>query len=254
VLNPDGTPARDDEGNIAVPDAPRIRGDLRQLVKQADIEVVRRGLWKVVNEPGGTGAKGQIKGTVVAGKTGTAQSHEHGKDENIAWFACFAPYDHPKYVVVAMVQGGKHGGSVAGPVAQHILDQVLAMDQGTYSIQLAALKPADNPHPFNEIAALPDYTEKAPALVAENDESVPSDKAQGDEPQMSHGGGAPDIRASSDAEGNVKAAVHRAATQRPVVPQADRRNILERFFHPNQSNQPTKSQASPAPRRPHWPF
>jgi len=254
VLNPDGTPARDEEGNISVPDAPKIRGDLRKVVKQADIDVVRRGLWKVVNEPGGTGAKGKIPGTVVAGKTGTAQSHEHGKDENIAWFACFAPFDHPKYVVVAMVQGGKHGGSVAGPIAQHILDQVLAMDQGKYTVQLAALKPADNPHPFNEIAALPDYTDKTPALVAENDESAPSDKVQGDEPQMSHGAAEPDIRSGSDAEGNVKAAVRRASIQKPVVSQPDRRNIFERFFHPSQSNQPTKSQASPAPRRPHWPF
>ena len=42
VLNPDGTPTRDEEGNIAVPDQPKIRGDLRQMVKQSDIEVVRR--------------------------------------------------------------------------------------------------------------------------------------------------------------------------------------------------------------------
>ena len=177
VLNPDGTPTRDEDGNIAVPDQPKIRGDLRQVVKQSDIEVVRHGLWEVVNERGGTGgggtgAKGQIKGTVVAGKTGTADSSEHGKKETIAWFCCFAPYDHPKYVVVAMVQGGKHGGSVAGPVASHILSQILAMDQGTYNPQLVALKPADNPHPFNEIDALPDYTDNAPALVATGDESA----------------------------------------------------------------------------------
>ena len=37
------------------PDQPKIRGDLRQVVKQSDIEVVRKGLWEVVNErrPGG---------------------------------------------------------------------------------------------------------------------------------------------------------------------------------------------------------
>jgi penicillin-binding protein 2 len=253
VLNPDGTPALDDDGKIAVPDQPIIRGDLRNAVKPQDIEVVRRGLWKVVNEPGGTGAKGQIKGTVVAGKTGTAQSSEHGKKENIAWFCCFAPYDHPKYVVVAMVQGGKHGGSVAGPVAQHILDQVLAMDQGKYNPALVALKPANNPNPFNEIAALPDYTDKAPALVDAGDESAPEDKSAGAaEPEMGGGGAAPDISSDADAGGSVKAAVRRAAEQKNAAPvQQDRRSLLERIFHPHQNNQQNQPQPT---KRTHWPF
>jgi penicillin-binding protein 2 len=257
VLNPDGTPTLDENGNVAVPDQPKIRGDLRQVVKPADIEVVRKGLWKVVNERGGTGgggtgAKGQIPNTVVAGKTGTAQSSEHGKKEDIAWFCCFAPYDHPKYVVVAMVQGGKHGGSVAGPVAAHILEQVLAMDQGHYSPELVALKPADNPHAFNEIDALPDYTNNAPALVAAGDESAPDDASPGAAPDMGGGGAKPDIKADSDAGGNVKAAVRKAAMTKAAPAQPDRRNLLERIFNPHPSNQPT--QPPPTGKRPHWPF
>jgi penicillin-binding protein 2 len=250
ILNPDGTPALDDDGKIAVPDQPIIRGDLRQVVKPQDIEVIRRGLWKVVNEEGGTGAKGQIKGTVVAGKTGTAQSSEHGKPENIAWFICFAPYDHPKYVVVAMVQGGKHGGSVAGPVAQHILSQVLAMDQGTYQVQLTSLAPAYNPHPFNEIDALPDYTDNAPALVAAGDESAPDNAASGAAPEMGSGGAAPDITADADAQGSVKNAL-KASMQKHTASQPDRRSLFERFFHPHQSNQQNQQ---PAGQRAHWPF
>jgi len=257
VLNPDGTPTRDDDGNIAVPDQPKIRGDLRQMVKASDIEVVRRGLWEVVNERGGpggggTGAKGQIKGTVVAGKTGTAQSSERGKKEDIAWFCCFAPYDHPKYVVVAMVQGGDHGGSVAAPVATHVLEQILAMDQGNYTVQLASLKPASNPDPFKEIAALPDYTNNTPGLVSESDDS-PDDHAPAAAPEMGAGTAAPDITADADAQGNVHAAVQRAARQKAVQqPQPDRRNLFERFFHPHQSNQ--QNQQQPAPKRAHWPF
>jgi len=257
VLNPDGTPTLDENGNVAVPDQPKIRGDLRQVVKPADIEVVRKGLWKVVNERGGTGgggtgAKGQIPNTVVAGKTGTAQSSEHGKKEDIAWFCCFAPYDHPKYVVVAMVQGGKHGGSVAGPVAAHILEQVLAMDQGHYNPELVALKPADNPHPFNEIDALPDYTNNAPALVAAGDESAPDDTSPGAAPDLGSGGAKPDIKADSDAGGNVKAAVRTAALRKAAPAQPDRRSLLERIFNPHPSTQPTQQQ--PTGKRPHWPF
>ena len=53
---------------------------------------------------------------MVAGKTGTAQAADRGHKDLIAWFACYAPFDHPRYVVVAMVQGGEHGGSVACPI------------------------------------------------------------------------------------------------------------------------------------------
>jgi penicillin-binding protein 2 len=257
VLNPDGTPTLDDDGNVAVPDAPKIRGDLRQILKPEDIEVVRKGLWEVVNATGGpggggTGAKGQIKGTVVAGKTGTADATEHGKKETIAWFCCFAPYDHPKYVVVAMVQGGKHGGGIAAPVASHILSQILAMDQGSYNPELVALKPDNNPHPFNEIDVMPDYSTNAPALVATGDESAPDNGGPAAAPEMGAGGAAPDIKADADAQGNVRTAVETAAMHKNAPAQADRRGLLERIFHPHQSNQPTQPQ--PAGQRPHWPF
>ncbi len=86
------------------------------------IELVRKGLWKVVNEDGGTGGRARLKDWVVAGKTGTAQATDRGQEENVAWFTCFAPFDHPKYVVAVMVQGASgHGGEVAGPIARQNL-------------------------------------------------------------------------------------------------------------------------------------
>jgi len=189
---------------------------------------------------------------VVAGKTGTAQSSERGKKEDIAWFCCFAPYDHPKYTVVAMVQGGEHGGSVAGPVAAHVLEQILAMDQGNYKVTLASLKPASNPNPFQQIAAIPDYSANAPALVAAADESVPQNHAAGAEPEMGGGTAHPDIRAEADSQGNVRSAVQKAALRKPAPPQPDRRSLLERIFHPHPSNPQNQQQSGP--KRPHWPF
>ena len=176
-----------------------------------------------------------------------ADSSERGKKETIAWFCCFAPYDHPKYVVVAMVQGGKHGGSVAGPVAAHILDQILAMDQGSYTPQLASLKPADNPHPFDEIDALPDYSGTTPALVAAGDESAPDNQGPGATPELAGGTAAPDIKSEADAQGNVKAAVQKAAHP-TTAGTAKRRSLLERIFNPQPEQNP-----QPA-KRAHWPF
>ena len=117
----------------------------------SDIDLVRKGLWKVVNEDGGTGGRARLKDVQVAGKTGTAQATDRGHKDTIAWFACFAPFDHPKYVVAVMVQGGEHGGSVAGPIATRILERTLAMDEGKFDMQVAWLAPAHKPNPFQMI-------------------------------------------------------------------------------------------------------
>ncbi len=100
---------------------PKVHGDLRFDFSPEQIELARRGLWKVVNEDGGTGGRARIPGVQVAGKTGTAQAMTDGKRDTIAWFACFAPYDNPKYAIAVMVQGGDGGGAVAAPIATRIL-------------------------------------------------------------------------------------------------------------------------------------
>ncbi len=100
-------------------------------LQQGALEAVRRGLWAVVNEPGGTGGNARIEGLGVAGKTGTVQViAQHGwvKSENLAfkfrdhaWFASYAPGDPgqvPSMVVVVFVEHGGHGGSDAAPLAK----------------------------------------------------------------------------------------------------------------------------------------
>ena len=111
VLNQDGTPALDEDGQAAFPEKPKVRADLRNDFTPEQIELVRHGFWEVVNEDGGTGGGARMEDVEVAGKTGTAEAKSNGKDENVAWFCCFAPYDHPKYVIAVMVQGASgHGG------------------------------------------------------------------------------------------------------------------------------------------------
>ncbi|HEX8100696.1 MAG TPA: penicillin-binding protein 2 [Actinomycetota bacterium] len=55
----------------------------------------------------------------VAGKTGTA---DIVPKQPYSWFAAMAPADHPKYVVVAMVEQGGHGSTTAAPVVRRILE------------------------------------------------------------------------------------------------------------------------------------
>jgi penicillin-binding protein 2 len=92
------------------------------------LEAVREGLWKVVNEIGGTGGRARIDGLDVCGKTGTVQVIAQSgwkqklpfKYEDHAWFAAFAPRDDPQMVVVVFIEHGKGGGSNAAPLARDL--------------------------------------------------------------------------------------------------------------------------------------
>ena len=154
VLNQDGSPVLDANGQIAVPTTPKVRADFRNELTPEQIEIVRHGFWEVVNEDGGTGSIARMEDVQVAGKTGTAQAMLNGKKDTIAWFCCFAPYDHPRYTIVVMVQGGEHGGSVAAPIATRILERTLAMEAGKFEPQLAWVAPASKPNPFAMIKAI----------------------------------------------------------------------------------------------------
>jgi penicillin-binding protein 2 len=223
VLNQDGSPVLDEHGKPVVSQTPRVRSDLRREVSPQDIELVRKGLWKVVNEDGGTGGRARLKDVVVAGKTGTAQATERGHEENVAWFTCFAPFDNPKYVIAVMVQGASgHGGEVAGPIATRILERILAQDEGNFDMQVAWLAPAHHPNPLQLIKSV-SYT--GGNLGSEDEEGA--DNGQSADVQMASDNASPDVEQEPDAQGKVKGArVARAvpaAAPRPL-------NFFERLF------------------------
>jgi penicillin-binding protein 2 len=120
---------------------PDVRGNFSDYgLTQQKLELVRKGMWKVVNEEGGTARGARIQGVEVAGKTGTAQAWlPDGQKDNHTLFICFAPYVHPQYAVCILVEGGKSGGGCAAPVAKRILEQALNLDKG-YEVTLAPVK------------------------------------------------------------------------------------------------------------------
>lgn len=83
------------------------------------LEVVRQGLWRVVNGPEGTARNEGLRKFKVAGKTGTAQNPQ---GENHAWFAGYLPHDAPTYAIVVLLEHGGSGGKSAGPVAAKIAE------------------------------------------------------------------------------------------------------------------------------------
>ena len=254
VITPDGKPLMDEKGQYVIPRTPTIRGDLRTDFTREQIELARQGLWKVVNEGGGTGSRAKVNNVQVAGKTGSAQAMTDGKSDTIAWFACFAPYENPKYAVAVMVQGGKGGGVVAAPIAQRILERSIAMEEGRFDPQLAWLEPANHPNPFGFLEAV-EFKDGLPGPEGQ-DETSPANPANPGEPQaagaqMAGAGPAPDVEPDADDRGQV-ANRRRVQRAQPVVaPQQPerRQGFFQRLFGPRRPA-PQPQPAAPPQRRP----
>jgi penicillin-binding protein 2 len=202
VVSQDGTVLKEEPAKIS-----------SELTKDAgltpeQIEKVRKGMWRVVNDETGTARKARVKGVEVAGKTGTAQFWRGKIKDNHTWFLCFAPYDKPRYVVCIFVQGGKSGGGVAAPIAAKILEQILAMEKGQ-EVKLEALTPA--PGSFQQITGV-DFTKDFPTQFGSDAGPVPdapADENDANSPGKPGAAGGtttanPDIKEEADTRANNK--------------------------------------------------
>src|SRR2546421_2136115 len=245
VLKQDVSPVLDERGNPATP-SPRVRSDLRQEISPDKIDIVRKGLWKVVNEDGGAGGRARWKDWWVAGKTGTAQATDRGQEENVAWFACFAPFDHPKYVVAVMVQGASgHGGEVAGPIATRILERTLAQDEGKFDMRVAWITPAHHPNPLQLIKSV----SFAGSNVGGEDEEGADTSQSGATVQMADSGAQPDVEPEADAAGQVSKRQARVARAVPVATPPEKRGFFQRLFGGHRNPPAAIPPPTPTPSR-----
>ncbi len=84
--------------------------------------LIREGMRRCVQSPGGTGSLARIPGIEVGGKTGTAEN-PHGEDH--AWFVGFAPFDNPKIAVACIVENAGYGGTKAAPICGQVMQRFL---------------------------------------------------------------------------------------------------------------------------------
>jgi len=120
----------------------RIRRELP--IDPEHIRAVREGMYKVVNERGGTAYKpfhdseARPLDVEICGKTGTAETPPHWIDSNrngrrdpgekivyegdMAWFAGFAPRENPQIAFAVVLEYAKAGGSqIAAPIAREVV-------------------------------------------------------------------------------------------------------------------------------------
>lgn len=94
-------------------------------VSATDLETLRRGMWRSVNEEGGNARRARLDTAEVAGRTGTAQVYYDEPRSPNAWFLGFAPYENPRVAVCVMLTRGGSGGHAAAPVAAGIIETAL---------------------------------------------------------------------------------------------------------------------------------
>lgn len=109
---------------------PRLRVQLPLAPEH--LQAVQRGMYQVVNEPGGTAYKifhppGVSPDVEICGKTGTAQTTPRRVEGRIvrqgdtAWFAGYAPYRNPQIAFAVMIEYAGSGSANAGPVARELI-------------------------------------------------------------------------------------------------------------------------------------
>src|SRR5207237_1766690 len=100
--------------------APRSLGSLN--LSADTVTAILDGMKRVTSTPQGTAYYAfRDEKLPVAAKTGSA---ENENPDAHAWFVGFAPPEQPKLLVLVMVEGGQHGGTVAAPIARSLIDAV----------------------------------------------------------------------------------------------------------------------------------
>jgi penicillin-binding protein 2 len=107
-------------------------------ISTENIDLVKKALIAVVNDPGGTGSRSRVDGITVAGKTGTAQVINLQKAKSMtvdgkvpdeykdhAWFVAIAPAISPKIAIAVLIEHGEGGGRAAAPVAGRLISYYL---------------------------------------------------------------------------------------------------------------------------------
>ncbi|MFC7497708.1 penicillin-binding protein 2 [Enterovirga sp. GCM10030262] len=117
--------------------SPRLLATRQGAVPHLDMppehfEIVRKGMWEVVNGNGTAGrSRLPLEGIEMGGKTGTAQvrrisAGQRGqggdwKYRDHGLFVCFAPTSNPRYAASVVIEHGMGGSRAAAPVAKDVL-------------------------------------------------------------------------------------------------------------------------------------
>lgn len=107
------------------------------------LRVVQEAMLADVAEKGGSGEFAFVPGFNVCGKTGTAQVRRPqsmgGGMDHVTWFASYAPFEAPRYVVIVMIESGSSGGGTCAPKAGYIYKKIQQIEQRPPPVRVAGI-------------------------------------------------------------------------------------------------------------------
>src|SRR6476469_10045729 len=116
-------------------------------VDEEQLQFTRKAMWGVVDHGTAAAAKLPLDGIQMAGKTGTAQTHnlsasERGDYTSATWklrdhslFMAFVPFDNPRYACATIVEHGGFGAAVAAPLVRDTITFLYAKQKALAALQ-----------------------------------------------------------------------------------------------------------------------
>ncbi len=127
----------DDQGELVKTFHPELLSKI-EMKNPKTLQLVREGLFQVMNNPKGTAFARRGPGIMMAGKTGTSQVKTASADKvyqkcdlmdyesrHHGLFVGFAPYDNPKIATAVIIEHGCSGSGAAAPVAEKVVTQYM---------------------------------------------------------------------------------------------------------------------------------
>ena len=89
------------------------------------LDIVRKGMYQVVNAPQGSGKSAKSNQLTIYGKTGTAEVDTARGRINNTWFSCFTEKNSVRYALTILVEESRSGGRNCAPLAKKFLEEYL---------------------------------------------------------------------------------------------------------------------------------
>ena len=117
-------------------------------VDEDHLNFIHKAMWGVVDHGTAAAAKLPLAGIQMAGKTGTAQTHnlaahERGNYTSATWllrdhslFMGFVPFDKPRYAAATIVEHGGFGAAVAAPLIRDTLTYLYDKNKAIAALNL----------------------------------------------------------------------------------------------------------------------
>jgi penicillin-binding protein 2 len=100
------------------------------MVDAKHFDPIIDGMWRVVNEPGGTARRAKLDSIAICGKTGTAENFKNINgvvhqmtDHSI--FTAFAPMDKPQIAIYVYIENTGFGGTWAAPLGSLMIERYI---------------------------------------------------------------------------------------------------------------------------------